>query len=243
MLAGTTIKVSGTDAATPAKIEIVGNELTASELLFTKVGNAVEIEGTNLGFSLQVGGTEVLGLTAGNFFLNIDDDGVVGGTTGGSISFTPDPDVSFTAAAVSLAVNTKLTAQSVDLDSDPLTAPTILPGAPLGSPFVRIEATAADLTILGSVLSADRFSFERKAPESPSKATTSTWCSRLARPKSLLSLMPTWALSSLRLVSPVRSTTPPSPAHHWAMFRSISPLLHRCASTRRPRDLGHGRWG
>ena len=162
VLAGTTIKVSGTDAATPAKIEIVGNELTASELLFTKVGNAVEIEGTNLGFSLQVGGTEVLGLTAGNFFLNIDDDGVVGGTTGGSISFTPDPDVSFTAAAVSLAVNTKLTAQSVDLDSDPLTAPTILPGAPLGSPFVRIEATAADLTILGSVLSADRFSFEKE---------------------------------------------------------------------------------
>ena len=152
-------------AVTEATINIVGTTLSAGSLTFTQLddGAIVQLTGTDVDAELAVAGTRIVRIDDASFDVTVTDRGVFGVVAEAQVTGPNLPGIALDDAVVSLQINTLSTSQTVTVNAETVT----LPGAPLGSPFVRFEVTGdtpggtAKLTVLGAEFSAERLSFER----------------------------------------------------------------------------------
>ena len=134
------------EASGAAALVVAGQSLTATTLTVQRSGRTLTVAATGLGLVLGAGGTTVLTVSGGTGTLVVDDAGVSGTLTGTATTAGTFTLVSLSAAAVSVAVNTR---------------PVAALGMPAG-PFVRVVASSLTVALgtLGSLTGA--VSFERQ---------------------------------------------------------------------------------
>ena len=136
---------------TPATFGVLGNTLTADSLVFVKSGQDVSVSGTNLGLLLQAGSTRILQITNASFAFAFSQSGVVGAVANATIL---GPDFGGNIAisgTVSLSFNTTTQARSLLVAGQTIA----VPAATLGGTYFKVEVDSAQLTVFGSVLTAD----------------------------------------------------------------------------------------
>ncbi|MCX5671146.1 MAG: hypothetical protein NTU94_07500, partial [Planctomycetota bacterium] len=164
ILSGSTIDVPAAPAAGSflevavqgGVLEVFDNRLSADTLLFRKSGSKVEVEGTNFSFNLAAGGKRIVSLTGGDFAFRFTDAGVVGTVVNATLQGPELAGVNL-GGTISLLVNTTPTAQVLHVGA----AAKTIPGASAGGYYIRVEVTAAVLTILGNGFEAGKLVFER----------------------------------------------------------------------------------
>jgi hypothetical protein len=146
------VELSKNPDGTPVTLTVLDNSLTADELDFEKSGTGVSVSGTNVNFLLQAGGHRIVGISNADFAFRFSQDGIAGAMVNAQL-LGPDFDNITLTGTVSLLLNTTPTAVLFHLGASDV----MVPGAPAGSSFVRVEITGGQLSVFGNTVTADKF--------------------------------------------------------------------------------------
>ncbi len=142
--------------ATPATLTVAGNTLSADQFVFQQDATGVAVSGTNLNFLLQAGTQRIVSISNASFAAQFTAAGVAAAVVNATVQGPALPNLTL-AGTVSLLVNTTTTATTLQVAGQSVS----VPAAAAGSPFVEVAVAKGTLSILGSSLTADQFTFQK----------------------------------------------------------------------------------